>query len=87
MTCAYKGDVHTALQTEPILPGGYGFLKTLRSIGETLRYAFQLSQACNRMLQRQHGRRKLRELDDGLLKDIGVTRALAERIGRKWFWQ
>jgi len=86
MPCAYKSDVHAALQTEANV-SGYGFLTALRFAGNVLTYAFDLSQACNRMLQRQHGRRKLSELDDHLLKDIGVTRAQAERTGRKWFWQ
>jgi len=88
MTCAYKGDlVRTSLQTEPILPDGYGLLKAFRTIGEILRDAFELSQACNRVLQRQRGRQQLLELDDHLLKDIGMTRAQAEREGRKRFWQ
>jgi len=88
MTCASKnGLVRTSLQTEPILPGGYGLLKVFRSISEVLEYAFALSQTCNRLLQRQRGRQRLLGLDDRLLDDIGVTRAQAERAGRKWFWQ
>jgi uncharacterized protein YjiS (DUF1127 family) len=88
MTCTYKGDlVRTSLQTEPILPGGYGFLKALRFVGNVLLYAFELSEACNRTLQRQRGRQALVELDDHLLEDIGITRAQANRAARKWFWQ
>ena len=88
MPCAYKGDlVRTSLQTEPIVPGGYGFLKAFRFAADVLKSALQLSQACDRLLQRQRGRRTLRELDDRLLKDIGMTRAEAERAAGKWFWQ
>jgi uncharacterized protein YjiS (DUF1127 family) len=39
------------------------------------------------MLQRQRERQRLLELDDHLLEDIGLTRAQAERTGRKRFWQ
>jgi len=88
MTCAYKGDlVRTSLQTEPILRDGYGLLKAFRAISEVLEYAFELSQTCDRMLQRQRERQRLLELDDHLLEDIGLTRAQAERTGRKRFWQ
>lgn len=32
-------------------------------------------------------RRQLREMDDNLLKDIGLSRADVERIaGHRWFW-
>jgi|GEM_PF-1059962 len=32
-------------------------------------------------------RRQLREMDDHMLKDIGLSRADVERIaGRRWFW-
>lgn len=88
MTCTYKGDlVRKSLQAEPIVPGRFGFLNALRFAANVLRYAFELSQACDRMLQRQRGRRKLRELDDRQLVDVGLTRAQAERSARKWFWQ
>ena len=86
MTCAYKG-AHNALQAKANSSGDDGFLTLLRVAGNVLTSAFELSRTCHRMLQRQHGRRKLSELDDHLLKDIGVTRAQAERTGRKWFWQ
>ena len=88
MPCAYKGDLaRTSLQTEPIVPGGYGFLKTIRFALEVCKYAYELSRACDRVLQRQRGRRQLRELDDRLLRDIGLTRADAECAGRRRFWQ
>ncbi len=88
MTCTYKGDlVRTSLQTEPILPGGYGFLKVLRLVSDVLSHAFELAEACDRTLERQRGRRKLTELEDHQLEDIGITRAQAEHAGRKWFWQ
>ncbi|WP_020676171.1 DUF1127 domain-containing protein [Geopsychrobacter electrodiphilus] len=33
-------------------------------------------------------RRQLREMEEHILKDIGISRADAERIaGRRWFWQ
>jgi uncharacterized protein YjiS (DUF1127 family) len=66
---------------------GYGLLKAFRTISEVLEYAFELSQTCDRMLQRQRERQRLLELDDHLLEDIGLTRAQAERTGRKRFWQ
>lgn len=88
MTCASKdGLIRTSMQTEPILPGGYGLLKVFRTVGEILEYAFALSQTCNRALQRRRERQRLLELDDRLLDDVGVTRAQAERTARKWFWQ
>ena len=92
MTCAYKGElVRTSLQAEPVLRDGYGLLKAFRAIREVLEYAFELSQSCDRMLQRQRERQRKRqrllELDDHLLEDIGLTRAQAERTGRKRFWQ
>jgi uncharacterized protein YjiS (DUF1127 family) len=88
MACIYKDNLErTSLQTEPILPGGKGFLKVFRFVGNVLLYAFELSEACNRMLQRQRGRQALRELDDHQLEDIGLTRAQANRAARKWFWQ
>lgn len=37
--------------------------------------------------ERARQRRQLLELDERLLKDIGVSRADAERIGRKPFWE
>jgi uncharacterized protein YjiS (DUF1127 family) len=88
MACTHKdGLIRTSLQAEPIEPGGYGILSALRFTVDVLKYAFELSIACDRILQRQRGRQQLRELDDHLLKDIGVTRAQAERVGRKRFWQ
>jgi uncharacterized protein YjiS (DUF1127 family) len=36
---------------------------------------------------RHRGRRALRQLDEWLLKDIGVSRAEAEREARKPFWR
>ena len=88
MTCTYKGDlVRTSLQTEPILPGGYGFLKVLRLVGDVLSHAFELAEACDRAIERRRGRRALLELDDHLLDDIGITRTQANNAARRWFWQ
>lgn len=39
-----------------------------------------------RLHERQRQRRALRELDDHLLHDIGVTREQAQAEGRKPFW-
>ncbi|HEX5213247.1 MAG TPA: DUF1127 domain-containing protein [Pseudolabrys sp.] len=86
MTCAYKADACASLQNEPILPGGYGLLKACRFVVGVLKNAFELAQTCNRRLQRQREHRKLRELDDYLLKDIGLTREQAEHIASKWLW-
>ncbi|HZH28484.1 MAG TPA: DUF1127 domain-containing protein [Azospirillaceae bacterium] len=38
-------------------------------------------------IERQHQRAQLRDLPDEVLKDIGVTRADAEREASKPFWQ
>lgn len=40
-----------------------------------------------RWLERAAQRRRLSQLDDRMLKDIGVGRADAERESSKWFWQ
>jgi uncharacterized protein YjiS (DUF1127 family) len=39
-----------------------------------------------RWIERHRQRRALRELSDHVLKDIGISRAEAEREGRKPFW-
>jgi uncharacterized protein YjiS (DUF1127 family) len=38
-------------------------------------------------IQRYRSRRQLRELDDAVLKDIGLTRPQAEQEARLYFWQ
>jgi uncharacterized protein YjiS (DUF1127 family) len=63
------------------------FIKALVAIAEILQEASDLSRICSRMAQRRHQRQALRELDDRLLDDIGVTPEQAEREVRKWFWQ
>jgi len=75
------------LQTEPILPEGYGLMKALRALVEVLQDAFELQRACDHMLQRRRQRQALLELDDRLLKDIGLTREQLQREVRKWPWQ
>ena len=88
MTCVSKdGHMCTSLQTEPALPNGQGLLAAIRFARDIFKHAFELSQACNLTIQKRRGRRRLRELDDQLLKDIGITREQAERAARKWFWQ
>jgi len=37
--------------------------------------------------ERQRQRRRLLELDDHMLEDIGLTRAAAEEMGRRPFWR
>jgi uncharacterized protein YjiS (DUF1127 family) len=39
------------------------------------------------MHERWHQRRTLLELDEHLLRDIGITRRQAEQEARKPFWQ
>jgi uncharacterized protein YjiS (DUF1127 family) len=38
-------------------------------------------------LERSRQRRRLGEMDDRMLRDIGVARAAAWAETRKWFWQ
>ncbi len=38
-------------------------------------------------VRRQRGRRELRELDDHLLRDIGISRGVADFEGGKPFWR
>ncbi len=46
-----------------------------------------LGKKLERWDQLSEQRRQLREMDDRLLKDIGLSRADAERIAeRRWFW-
>lgn len=42
---------------------------------------------CLWIVNRQAQRRALRELDDRLLRDIGISRGQALQEGRKRFWQ
>ena len=86
MTCAYKGDVCASLQNEQIVPGGYGLLNTFHAVVDVLRNAFELAQTCDRRIRKRREHRKLRELDDYLLEDIGLTREQAEHLASKWFW-
>ena len=39
------------------------------------------------MLERQKQRKALLDLDDRLLRDMGITREQAWMSARKWFWQ
>lgn len=39
-----------------------------------------------RWINRQRQRRALTELDDRMLRDIGVTRDAARREANRWFW-
>jgi uncharacterized protein YjiS (DUF1127 family) len=47
----------------------------------------RLLAALLRMHERWHQRQDLRELDDHLLRDIGITRAQARREASKPFWR
>lgn len=47
----------------------------------------RLLAALLRMHERWHQRRDLRELDDHLLRDIGITREQARREAGKPFWR
>ena len=62
------------------------------STGNVLLSSFvqRLGQACEGLLiytQRQSQRRALAELDDYLLKDLGISRAAAMREASKPFWR
>ena len=46
-----------------------------------------LSRALFFMLERQKQRKALLDLDDRLLRDMGITREQAWASSRKWFWQ
>ncbi len=48
---------------------------------------FKLGVAIATWESHKRTRRKLRHLDDHLLRDIGVTRELAEREAARPFWQ
>lgn len=61
----------------PIYGFWQGFGRLLQRLGKRIERYSQLA------VQRQ----QLLEMDDRLLKDIGLSRADAERIaGRRWFW-
>ena len=46
-----------------------------------------IAPALARLWQRRRQRQALLELDDRLLKDIGLTREQAQRQAARWFWQ
>jgi uncharacterized protein YjiS (DUF1127 family) len=54
--------------------------RSARVLGSRLRSFFH-------MMARQKWRRALLQLDDHLLKDIGITRERALSEASKWFWQ
>ena len=89
MSCAYKAcSASSAVQSRaPARLGRPIFVTALVAIADILQEALDLSRACNSMAQRRHQRQALRELDDRLLDDIGLTREQAAREARKWFWQ
>jgi len=55
------------------------------------RLSYLLRRSANRIhrwAQRAEQRRQLREMDEHMLKDIGLSRADVQRIaGRRWFWE
>jgi len=51
---------------------------------ETVRSAWR---AVVRWMDRQRQRKHLRQLDDHLLRDIGVTRIQARREASRWFFE
>lgn len=89
MSCTYKtSSSPTNLRpSSPVWLAQLVFMKAITTIADILQDAFELSRSCSHMAQRRRGRQALLELDDRLLKDIGVTREQAERQSRKWFWQ
>lgn len=52
-----------------------------------LRWLTPLLSICVRLHERQRQRQALLELDDRLLKDIGITRKRALEAGNKRFWE
>ncbi len=55
---------------------------------QLLTYWRMLTAKLRRWNELAQQRRRLRELDDRMLKDIGISRADVERIaGRRWFWE
>lgn len=48
---------------------------------------YQFAARVRRQLERHRTRRRLLDLDDHLLKDIGLTREQAEEMGRRPFWR
>ena len=51
------------------------------------RRATELRHTLRVWIARSRSRRELRELDERLLRDIGVSRSEAERVGSKPFWR
>jgi uncharacterized protein YjiS (DUF1127 family) len=47
----------------------------------------QLAPSVTRVWKKSRERQRLMELDDRLLKDIGITREQAELEAAKWPWQ
>ncbi|MGP8291400.1 DUF1127 domain-containing protein [Vreelandella zhanjiangensis] len=48
---------------------------------------YQLRSQMRAYRERRRSRRQLLTLDDRLLRDIGITRAQAQKEGRKSFWK
>ncbi len=54
---------------------------------QRLAYVLQwLGRKLQRWDQLTEQRRQLREMDEHMLKDIGLSRADVERISGRWFW-
>jgi uncharacterized protein YjiS (DUF1127 family) len=58
-----------------------------RPLPPMARFLYGLTLVVFRWEERQRTRRNLRELDDHLLRDIGIPPDVAWREGQKRFWQ
>ena len=60
---------------------------TQHSVGQATGFLASLIEAPFIWLERAHDRRRLAELDDHMLRDIGISRADADQVASRPFWQ
>jgi len=60
---------------------------TQHSVGQATGFLASLIEAPFVWLERVQDRRRMADLDDHLLRDIGLSRAEAERVAARPFWR
>lgn len=60
---------------------------TQHSVGLATGFLASLIEAPFIWLERAHGRRRLAEMDDHMLRDIGISRADAHQVASRPFWR